>query len=196
MFTGNDKSVLRSQLRRVLREQYSGGASRVSTALLLRISALERYRQATALVAYLPIGQEPDLTTLLQFWLASGKTLLIPRYLEGEDAYGLTQIKSLTEDTVTGKYGILEPKAELPLAEAVPQPALWLIPGLGFTTSGARLGRGKGYYDRLLQRYPGGWRVGVAWKCQIVPEIATQPWDIAMNQVVTPEAVFSTNPNP
>jgi 5-formyltetrahydrofolate cyclo-ligase len=56
-------------------------------------------------------------------------------------------------DLAPGSFGVLEPSAQAPAADPVAD--LILVPGLGFDCSGARLGRGRGYYDRLLSGFQG-----------------------------------------
>ncbi|KAK6635193.1 hypothetical protein RUM44_000444 [Polyplax serrata] len=69
---------------------------------------------------------------------------------------------------------------------------LVITPGLGFTSTGLRLGRGKGYYDTFfhkckkeLKYFP--YTMGLAFKEQIVQEIPTEPHDFTLNVIITPE---------
>jgi 5-formyltetrahydrofolate cyclo-ligase len=67
---------------------------------------------------------------------------------------------------------------------------LALIPALAFDREGNRLGRGKGYYDRLMGR-PGFWalRIGIVTERFLMPGIPTEPHDIGMDLVVTESAL-------
>jgi 5-formyltetrahydrofolate cyclo-ligase len=60
---------------------------------------------------------------------------------------------------------------------------LAIVPGVGFSPQGARLGRGKGYYDRLLPNLHCP-KIGLALPCQIADEIPTKEWDIFMDEVI------------
>jgi 5-formyltetrahydrofolate cyclo-ligase len=60
-----------------------------------------------------------------------------------------------------------------------------LVPGVAFDLSGRRLGRGKGYYDRLLKQTRGT-TCGVAFDEQIVGEIPVEPHDLNVNCILTP----------
>lgn len=63
---------------------------------------------------------------------------------------------------------------------------LIVVPGLAFTRSGLRLGRGGGYYDRLLaQLSPRCMKIGVCFETQIVPELPIEPHDIRLDAVIT-----------
>jgi len=95
---------------------------------------------------------------------------------------------------VAGPMGILQPSAEAP---AVPLSELDLIvvPGAAFTRSGARVGRGGGYYDTTLAAArPAALRVGVCFECQLARELPMEPHDLFVDWVVTEEgASFSWN---
>jgi 5-formyltetrahydrofolate cyclo-ligase len=62
---------------------------------------------------------------------------------------------------------------------------LALAPGLGFDESGRRLGRGQGYYDRLLAEIIGA-KCGVAFDEQVVGQLPAQEHDVSMNFILTP----------
>ena len=96
-------------------------------------------------------------------------------------------VHDLSTDLVAGHYGILEPRGEL----AGLQPPydgnrrmMWLIPGLGFDMKGHRLGRGGGYYDRLLSGAT-GMKTGIGYDCQIFDAIPCEPHDVGVDYVVT-----------
>ncbi len=83
-----------------------------------------------------------------------------------------------------GAYGILEPvdgSAEVPLEEI----DAFICPGLAFDPAGHRLGRGRGFYDRLLaQARPDALKVGVCFPFQIVPDTFPEPHDVIMDEVI------------
>jgi 5-formyltetrahydrofolate cyclo-ligase len=67
-----------------------------------------------------------------------------------------------------------------------------VVPGVAFTSDGARLGRGGGHYDQLLARRVGEVRVGIAFDLQIVPAIPEEAHDERMDLVVTPSRTWRT----
>jgi 5-formyltetrahydrofolate cyclo-ligase len=62
---------------------------------------------------------------------------------------------------------------------------LILVPGVAFDLRGGRLGRGRGYYDRLLSGLQ-GYRCGVAFDEQIVDRVPLEPHDASLNCILTP----------
>ncbi len=84
----------------------------------------------------------------------------------------------------SGAFGIAEPVVEdCPVCppEAID---LMLVPGMAFTREGARLGRGKGFYDRYMaQPELQAFRVGVCFAHQLVETLPTEPHDCAIDAV-------------
>lgn len=74
---------------------------------------------------------------------------------------------------------------------AVAQPDVLLVPCVGYTAAGWRLGYGGGYFDRYLARHPGVTTVGVAWSGAEIPASGwqVQPHDQALSLVVTERGV-------
>lgn len=76
-----------------------------------------------------------------------------------------------------------EEKAE----EVVPD--ILLVPGLSFSLKGERLGRGKGFYDRYLERFK-GIKVGICYECQICKELPTEAHDQKVNFIITEKNIY------
>ncbi len=73
-----------------------------------------------------------------------------------------------------------EAELELPFV-----PELVLVPGLAFTRDGQRLGRGGGFYDRLLGgRARGAFKVGLGFACQMRASIPREGHDVLLDAVV------------
>ena len=98
--------------------------------------------------------------------------------------YVACAVKEPGKELRTGQFGIREPIEscpELPLNRL----DFVLVPGIAFDLQGRRLGRGKGYYDRLLAEVRGT-TCGVAFDEQIVEELPVEPHDIHVNCILTP----------
>ena len=85
---------------------------------------------------------------------------------------------------VSGRFGVREPGADCPLI-SLNQLDLILVPGVTFDLTGHRLGRGKGFYDRLLAGFCGH-KCGVAFEAQIVAAVPAEPHDVLVNSILTP----------
>lgn len=149
--------------------------------LVKRCSALSTF------VLYAAIGNEVSLKLLFKHLEINRTPYLLPRYNQENGTYELVSIKNLKQDCIIGKYGIREPRAELPALDYQAQCAeniTWIIPGVSFSKIGARLGRGGGFYDRLLNNAK-GLKIGVAYDWQIRTELPTSEFDIGVDEVIT-----------
>jgi len=179
-------------MRQYLTEVLSGERAAQDARIVEALRRLIREQSAEHLVAYMPIRQEIDVRGLLREALAMGRTVWLPRFDSSTGLYELGAIRDIDTDTRAGHYGIQEPAffsddAFTPLHHSFPK-ALWIIPGIAFDLSGNRLGRGGGFYDRMLEDADGV-KVGVAYDCQIVEAVPSEPNDVKMTYVVTEERI-------
>ena len=169
-----------------------GGKSEASSAIVSLLLGSEFYIKAAILVGFMPMESEPALLPVLRDWLGRGRRLLLPTYHRQAKSYGLAEVKSLDDSAlVSGKYGILEPREEIPRQlppYTFPAPAIWLVPGLAFTRSGLRLGRGGGYYDRLLDG-SNGVRIAVCFDCQLAADLPATRQDATMDYILTESCI-------
>ena len=103
---------------------------------------------------FAPLPDEVDVWPLLEESLAGGKIAALPRFDPASNDYLACRVQNPQSEIVPGQFGIREPKAgcpEIPLERL----DLILVPGVAFDLRGDRLGRGKGFYDRLLAKSTG-----------------------------------------
>lgn len=142
------------------------------------------WRQATTVLLYSALGDELDITPLFADSEAAGRRIGLPCFNAARGDYEAWFISDRRRDLVAGHYGILEPAAHC-RQNPVEKVDLILVPGVAFSPDGWRLGRGKGYYDRLLNRISGR-RCGVAMEFQVFSELPHEAHDIAMDFLLTP----------
>ena len=184
------KRELRGRLRARLAEYPLARRAEASARACLLLSEQRVWREAKTVLFYAPLGDELDLLPLLREGLAAGKAVALPGLAAGSGVYEVFQIQDLAADCARGKFGVLEPKPDCP-----PLPLnlldMALVPGIGFDLAGYRLGRGGGYYDRLLSRITGA-KCGVALDEQVVPQVPVEPHDIRLNYILTPTRWLET----
>lgn len=92
------------------------------------------------------------------------------------------------ENLTTGSFGIREPaegSLEIPLEEI----DAFLCPGLAFDRNGGRLGRGRGFYDRLLaQAREDALKIGLCHGFQMVEDTFAEAHDVRMDEVIVGRA--------
>lgn len=174
------RQQLRARLKRITSEQRITASAQACA--LLRKQAL--WRAAKSILFYAPIQNELNVSLLIPEALAKGKTVTLPRFDAQTGCYLACQIRDLARDCAPGKFGILEPVGNC-CALALKQLDLVLVPGVGFDAIGYRLGRGKGFYDRLLAQVS-GIKCGIAYEEQLVEKIPAESHDVQLNYVLTP----------
>jgi 5-formyltetrahydrofolate cyclo-ligase len=183
-----EKAAVRRRARGVLKAVGWEARQRFSTEAVSLLLERPEFRVAKVILGYMALPDELDLARAYEWAWASGKTVLLPRYVpasgEAEGGYCAAVADPGFLSHLPGQFGIPEPPASAP---TVPLNALdfVLVPGLGFDFGGRRLGRGKGFYDRLLAQ-ASGVKCGVALDAQVFERLPSEPHDIAMNFVLTP----------
>ena len=108
----------------------------------------------------------------------------MPWFDAANQRYAASGLRDFDADLATGRFGILEPKPEAIRPAAADQIDVALAPGLAFDETGNRLGRGMGYFDRLLQETSGA-RIALAFDFQLLGEVPTEAHDTRMDFIVT-----------
>jgi len=183
MQTMNEKAAL----RRLLRSLHQGreARDRESAAMCAHILRSVWYREAHVIGGYMPLPREADVTMVLRDALAAGKTLALP--LCGDAPHMTLRRVASLEELVPGAYGILEPQED---TEIIPVDALDLLltPLEGVDPCGMRLGKGGGYYDRLLA-HSGVRTMGCALTWQRTERIPSEPWDRPLKACVDRDGI-------
>jgi 5-formyltetrahydrofolate cyclo-ligase len=164
----------------------------VSRTILEAFVRLPEYQAARTVMYYVDVRSEVRTRHYLPTALGHDKKIVVPYCVNGE--LELFHLQDMDELAV-GMYKILEPKPGLRgLPEkrvGVEELDLIMVPGVAFDRTGARMGHGFGYYDKLLQHArPDTPLVALAFECQLFPEIPTQAHDVYMDKIVTEQAVY------
>lgn len=174
-----NKRELRKEIRKKLCQLDIQRALSASATLFHKIEQTDSFRHARNILAYWSLPDEPMSHTILSEWLAS-KRILLP-VVCGENL----EIKEFTgeENMQIGAFNIKEPVGKsIPLSEEID---LVIIPALGYDQRGYRLGRGKGFYDKLLSALNYKTAIGVCYDFQIIEILPNDPWDIPLDKVMT-----------
>ena len=182
------KSALRKQIREVL--QNISPAVRMAESIELCDRLEPQLQSARTILFFAPLPDEPDVWPLLEKLLPTKKICALPAFDPAARAYLARRVQKLPGDISAGEFGIREPSAscgEIPLDRF----DLVLVPAVGFDGHGRRLGRGRGFFDRLLAEVR-GIKCGVAFDWQMVKEIPAEAHDVRMNFIVTPTHCLRT----
>jgi 5-formyltetrahydrofolate cyclo-ligase len=154
------KTILRKEMRERIKNLSEEERVKQSQIICQRILNSAQWKQAKCLLLYFPLKDEPDISSLFATGCSEGKLLYLPQYDSTINEYSIAPVRDLEKDTLIGKYGIREPITCTTRQKDID---IILVPGLCFDTTGARLGRGKGFYDRLLSQIS-GYKCGVCWE--------------------------------
>jgi 5-formyltetrahydrofolate cyclo-ligase len=189
-FLDSGKTSLRQQVRARLRTISPAQHGVDSQRLCERLLTLPMWNRARIVLLFDPLHDEPDIGALISEAILAGKTIALPAFVPGTSVYAARQIIDPSRDLVPGRFGIREPAANCPEV-ALNRLDLALVPGVAFDTRGGRLGRGKGFYDRLLPAV-NGLKCGVAFDEQIVDAVPVGPMDVRLNCILTPTRWIET----
>ena len=140
------------------------------------------YITCRSLALYSPIQNEVETGEIRDRALVAGKRVFFPRWGYRE-SLELVQIDS-PSDLRMGRFGILEPAGDSRLPQDHGDLVVF-VPGVAFDSRGNRLGRGKGWYDRLITELGRATLVALAYDFQIVDEVPTASWDQRVHYVIT-----------
>lgn len=189
------KDLLRAHMKEIRAESAARDPD-ASDKLAKRfpMKLLDRFGPVVA--GYRAIDDELDPLPLLNRLRKQGAKIVLPRVEStGEMTFRLHE---KPEDLVKGPFGILQPASDA----IEMRPKLVLAPMLAFDARGARLGYGKGYYDRAIKalREDGPcFYVGLGYSQQQVDAVPTEAHDIALDWAETPNnsvPLFLARANP
>jgi 5-formyltetrahydrofolate cyclo-ligase len=182
------KSAVRKNLREKLAAMSDEQRHRKSVAACALVASCREFDAARVVMLYLSSPQEVDTAPLaLKCWQA-GKTVVVPKVSWDQRRMLPVEINSLQGNFTTTGPGVREP------VEGKPVPIDFIdfviVPGLGFTKTGLRIGRGMGFYDRFLAQPEFiGLSCGLAFEDQIVEDLPALDHDVPLSMLVTDRGI-------
>ena len=187
--------MTKQELRAALKERRAAIPAEqrreMDARIVANFAASEVFLRASALLVYAPLEGEINLLPLVRIARERGIPVAFPRCdveTNTMQFYELLPTARLTE----GAYRIPEPPADAPLCTPDSR-ALCILPALSFDPTGARIGYGKGYYDRYLATFP-GIRAGAIYSTMILKRVPTEPHDLPVSLLVTERGIRRCEP--
>lgn len=169
------KQAFRREVRLLLGKLSAAEIEAASEAVWRQVEQEEAFRRAATVLLYASLPTEVQTQRFVQRWRGE-KQLLLP-VVHGETLLVGAVDAELRRNAA---FGVMEPSHAL--AE-IPPVDVAIIPGLSFDRSNNRLGRGKGYYDRLLKTI-NPYKIGVCFACQLFEQIPHEEHDVKMDRVI------------
>ena len=179
------RKIMKVRRREVPPEERSAYSAALCGNLLERKDVQRAIGAKGVFAVYLASKEEIDLSLLVERLWAADCRVVVPAWRNG--TYRLVAYSPKME-LFAGPMGILEPAPEGEGAATVAEGdvSVWIVPGLAFSRSGARLGYGGGWYDRFLSKAnPLSISLGVAYPFQIVDDLPLEPHDLPLANIVT-----------
>ena len=167
----NKKKLLRSNLVEI---------KDIKKFTIENISILNELIENKIVCTYIPTKIEVNINNEI-----SGYKDLITTYLVSNNI----DLCLYKEPFIKNDLNILEPEKPIKTKKV----DVFIIPGMAFTTSGKRLGRGGGYYDNLLSMYPNTLKIGLTFNERIIQDIPIENHDISMDYVFTNDNYYKSD---
>jgi 5-formyltetrahydrofolate cyclo-ligase len=194
----SEEAAEKGEIRRKLREKLAAMSEEdrhtKSLSACSLLAGTADFSAARVIMLYLSAKDEVDTAQLaLRAW-QDGKTVVVPKVSWDQRRMLPVELTSLTSGLTTTGAGVREPIAGSPIPLNLID--LVVVPGLGFTATGHRIGRGMGFYDRFLaQNEIIGLSCGLAFEEQIVSELPVLDHDVSLSMLATDRGIrrFSAN---
>lgn len=170
------KAELRKLVKTRVKNMTEEEKKKESETVMMKLEHTQQFEGAKTILFFHSLPDEVCTHGLIEKY-ASKKRILLP-VVDGEKWY----IREYKGDLKTGEYNIQEPTgANFHDYESID---LVVVPGVCFDNDLGRVGRGKGYYDRILKEIK-AFKIGVCFDCQLLSKVPTEDWDVKMDQVLT-----------
>jgi 5-formyltetrahydrofolate cyclo-ligase len=174
----------RNQVREQIKRMDLGSRQSVSDRVVERFlsSKVSDVWQGSKVGLYLALEDELQIHSLQSFFRSSGASIYLPRIVDAQAAE--MSFAKADGPFEAGPWGILQPSANTEVIH--PSDLNWIfVPGLAFGEHGERVGRGKGFYDRYLQRAHQAKRIALVFDFQVFSELEQGPLDQQMDEIWT-----------
>lgn len=153
-----------------------------SSRILRTLSRDPDFQKAGHAAFYYGISPEVGTKSFLKRIL-KGKKIYLPR-IGPKKNLTLHRVRSLSKDLEKGAFNIMEPKTFCKKRPASGMDII-MVPGVAFDKGGGRLGRGGGYYDRLLRKAGKAVKIGLCFREQIVKKVPMDNRDVKVDRIIT-----------
>lgn len=187
---GESMNKNKKELRKYMTEQRSSFSKykieQKSKLIIDRIKKLEVFTKSKTILSYINTQNEVITAGFISECITLGKAVYLPAVLKENNQMEFYRIFSLDTDICPGCYGIFEPMKISNNRVQKNEIDIIIVPGVAFDLNKNRLGYGKGYYDRFLQKLaPKVVKIGLGFDFQIIENIPVESFDIRMDIIIT-----------
>jgi len=192
----NDVPSQKASLRTLLLERRGGlspeAVHQKSEEIRKQLFALDEFRAAGLIHFYISMGREVETLSMIHETIALQKRVVVPVMVPESMDIRLSELLT-GSPLVPGPGGTLQPSPDQIRPINANEIGLMLVPGVAFDLHGHRLGRGFGYFDRLLsqpfkQSMP---VIGLAYELQLIEDVPVTDQDRAVDKIITEERMIN-----
>jgi 5-formyltetrahydrofolate cyclo-ligase len=184
------KRELRAKYRKIREDLPLAEKQRYDKQIFERFIACDFYKNAKTILCFVSTPLEVDTIRLINRALADKKTVAVPKCLNLEGKMDFYIIHSLN-DLEKSTFSLLEPDIKKSKKLKNFKNSICVLPGFAFDKDGYRIGFGKGYYDRFLNKYDGK-KIAVCYNNCITNQLPRGRYDVAADYIVTPKYILTT----
>lgn len=176
-----DKKELRKEIRLRKKQYTESELKKLSLPIMRKLLELSCIKNARTIMLYCSLPDEVYSLETIRQLKEEGKRIVLP--VVTSDTEMELHTYNGDADLHIGRFNILEPCGEKFIDYA--DIDLIIVPGMAFDDSNNRLGRGKGYYDRFLEKLKDKYKIGICFPFQRVHHLPTSEHDIRMDMVIS-----------
>lgn len=157
-----------------------------SKKILKKLQKIESFRKAQKIGSYYPLGSEVLTQDIMQEAISNGKEIFLPKVIgKNMEFRKIVNFSNLEH----GSFDIMEPRDECPVNNNLD---VLLVPAIGISPKGVRLGYGHGFYDRFLAQNKIT-TISITLEKQIIKNIPRSDHDVLIDWIVTEDRVIDTS---
>lgn len=178
-----EKKSIRKQIKEQREQLPVVEVKETSEKIYEKFVTSESFQKAKVVMSYMSFKNEVDTHKINEAVITSGKKLILPRIKDKENIEAVEYSGNFQK----GSMGIIEPVGE-PYEKEID---LIIVPGIAFDREGNRIGFGRGYYDRFLEKYPKVQRVSLVYDFQLVESIPAEEHDKKIKLLFTKNNIIN-----
>ena len=172
------KEEIREDIQRKLKSQDPELLQKHSARIRDKLFQRKDFQQAKCVLITLSLKDEVDTFPIVERCLKMGKRVVVQKVNADKKGMGLREIRDIYQDTEPGVWGIREPRNDRTSEVRLEDLDYLMLPGVAFDKQGHRLGRGGGFFDRLLSQIKRSIpRIGLAFPFQIIDALPAESHD-------------------
>lgn len=182
------KSKIRKRILNVRNNMSKEDVKKNSNAIMDKITSLDIYKHSKVVFIYMDFKNEVITSNLIKRMLCEKKRVVIP-YTDSINTVLIPSEITKESDLKQNSFGYYEPKSILPVN--IEEIDLVIVPGVVFDKNLNRIGFGKGYYDKILNRLkPSAKKIALAHDFQVLEDIPAEEHDVKMDMIITEKNIY------